>query len=155
MRCKTHGLLNFDQIYFHNLKNNTKRIKCKKCTKSYINKKYDPEKQKTRNHNSALRNRGLVIKKAYGIDNSDYNKLLLDQDYSCAICKITIADYIKKHMTKKSFRKHFDIDHCHINGRIRGLLCRACNVGIGFLKSDPAIIQQASDYLITSLKRQQ
>lgn len=38
-------------------------------------------------------------------------------------------------------------DHDHHNGRPRGLLCQRCNVGIGFLGDDPALLVNATHYL--------
>lgn len=29
------------------------------------------------------------------------------------------------------------LDHCHVTGRIRGFICRACNIGIGHAKENP------------------
>lgn len=145
--CKTHGFLNYDQVYIHFIKNNIKRIKCKKCTKSYIKKNYDPVKQKSINDKNSLRNRNTKLKKAFGVGGESYNKMLEDQNYSCFICSISIEDYIQKHIKKKSARKHFDIDHCHITGKVRGLLCHSCNVGIGFLQSNPQFMERAASYL--------
>lgn len=39
------------------------------------------------------------------------------------------------------------IDHCHITGKVRGILCPLCNKGIGLLKDDPERLLRASDYL--------
>jgi Recombination endonuclease VII len=39
------------------------------------------------------------------------------------------------------------IDHCHQSGRLRGILCRPCNVAIGLFRDDPVLIKRATDYL--------
>jgi hypothetical protein len=43
------------------------------------------------------------------------------------------------------------VDHCHITGRVRALLCQACNTGIGKLKEDPALIRKSADYVEVQL----
>jgi hypothetical protein len=42
------------------------------------------------------------------------------------------------------------IDHNHINGKVRGLLCNNCNSGIGFLRDDVKILKSAISYLSKS-----
>lgn len=39
------------------------------------------------------------------------------------------------------------IDHDHETGRIRGLLCRPCNAGLGLLGDQDTRVQLALDYL--------
>lgn len=58
------------------------------------------------------------------------------QDGLCAICKQPLTQ-----------GKHTHVDHCHQTGRVRGLLCRGCNVGLGNFQDDPALLRAAADYL--------
>ncbi|WP_308345211.1 endonuclease VII domain-containing protein [Streptomyces sp. ISL-94] len=39
------------------------------------------------------------------------------------------------------------VDHCHSTGRVRGVLCLNCNVGIGLLKDNPDCMRRAAEYL--------
>ena len=39
------------------------------------------------------------------------------------------------------------IDHCHDTNRVRGLLCKDCNLVIGWLNDDPARLRALADYL--------
>ncbi|MFE5866619.1 endonuclease VII domain-containing protein [Streptomyces virginiae] len=39
------------------------------------------------------------------------------------------------------------VDHCHKTGRVRGVLCFNCNVGLGLLKESPDRIRRAAEYL--------
>jgi hypothetical protein len=43
--------------------------------------------------------------------------------------------------------KHLGIDHDHGTGKVRGLLCRDCNQGIGRFHDNPAILRKAADYI--------
>lgn len=75
------------------------------------------------------------IKNRYGLSREDYEDLLRKQEHRCATC-----------------RKEFNIvsphvDHCHETGKVRGLLCRACNSALGFALDDPKILQALIDYL--------
>ena len=59
--------------------------------------------------------------KKFGMTPDDYNKMLEEQGHGCAICS-----------TKEPRGQgRFHIDHCHSTGKIRGLLCAKCNVGLG------------------------
>jgi hypothetical protein len=61
------------------------------------------------------------LKKKYGITDDDYDTLLASQGGRCAICSKTIGEN----------GRLLAVDHNHITGMVRGLLCRACNLGIG------------------------
>jgi hypothetical protein len=39
------------------------------------------------------------------------------------------------------------LDHCHKTGKLRGLLCSGCNLGVGIFKDDPALLYAAISYL--------
>jgi len=39
------------------------------------------------------------------------------------------------------------IDHCHETGKVRGVLCLACNTGLGNFKDDVAMLDKAKQYL--------
>ena len=78
--------------------------------------------------------------KRHGIDMTvaKYDILFKEQDACCKICKSHIDDL------KERF---FDVDHNHVNGKIRGLLCRSCNIRIGFIEKNPHLIEFDLDYL--------
>ena len=90
-----------------------------------------------RNQNRG-RYREAVLLRKYGLTMEAYNKLLRKQRGRCAICGF--AD--------QSNPQAFPVvDHCHKTGKVRGLLCRDCNRGLGFLKDQLSYVRKAAVYL--------
>lgn len=44
-------------------------------------------------------------------------------------------------------RTRLDQDHCHSTGKLRGLICRSCNLVLGHAKDSPEILTEAIEYL--------
>ena len=108
-----------------------RRRTCNPCRVEYQQKKYlDPEEVKR----AKQRARKSILKNIYGITVEIYNKMRENQKGKCAICE----SHVKKTM---------NIDHCHETGKIRGLLCWNCNIGIGYLKHNNKILSNAIKYL--------
>jgi hypothetical protein len=76
------------------------------------------------------------IQKRYGITIKDYKQLEMVQGGRCAICG-----------GPPSGRGRLHLDHNHSTGRIRGLLCSTCNVGIGGLRDSTDLLMAAVEYL--------
>lgn len=101
--------------------------RCYKCRrKEYIGNE---------NTKQRLRNRNLI--KSYGITLEEYNLLFLKQGGKCLICGIHQRD----------LKQSLNIDHEHITGNIRGLLCPDCNRGLGCFKDNKEIMKKAIKYL--------
>jgi hypothetical protein len=71
----------------------------------------------------------------YGITAEQYAEMLEGQQGLCAIC------------LRPPGKKRLHVDHCHSSGRVRGLLCDDCNLGIGKLGDDAARVTSAAAYL--------
>jgi hypothetical protein len=69
----------------------------------------------------------------YGLSLADYRALEKRQGHACAICRKATRDLC--------------IDHCHVTGRVRGLLCRSCNSALGLYADDPRRLRAALAYL--------
>lgn len=82
------------------------------------------------------------LKRRFGISLEEYDTILYSQGCCCAICGIH-RDYINEHLS---------VDHCHSSGKIRGLLCKSCNSGLGFFQDDLEIMNKALKYLTASNK---
>lgn len=73
------------------------------------------------------------IKAKYGITLDDVSLMKAKQGYCCAICFDSLNPPY--------------IDHNHRSGKIRGLLCRVCNVGLGHFRDSKALLHNAITYL--------
>ena len=93
---------------------------------------------------SRARKLALRRKSLYGLSVADVAALLAFQDGKCAICKrdITVDDPYKT-----ARRTRVSVDHNHVTGRIRGLLCPDCNRVLGMMHDDPALLRAAANYL--------
>jgi hypothetical protein len=97
-------------------------------------------------HNELVRNwsrkhpdkiRANALKYKYGLSVEDYNNLLIKQGGKCLLCgAIHPGD-----------REQFSVDHCHVTGNIRGLLCTKCNRGLGCFNDSPELLHKAAVYI--------
>lgn len=86
--------------------------RCQSCRAEY-DRKYcqkNPDK---------VQNRKLLYR--YNITLVDYRALLTFQRGRCALCDTN----------EPGGRGQFKVDHDHVTGAVRGLLCHLCNVGLG------------------------
>lgn len=82
---------------------------------------------------------GNVMKKNYGINKEEYDAMLTLQGFKCSICGTD----------KPSKRdRSFYVDHNHVTGKVRGLLCHKCNTSLAGFRENPAILIEAAKYLV-------
>ena len=81
------------------------------------------------------------LHKNYKITPSIFNEMWENQSGKCVICKQPMLPRGRK-------KSAATVDHNHETGKVRGLLCRGCNQGIGLLKDDPEVLQSAFEYLM-------
>lgn len=108
-------------------KNNPEKLK--KIYKKYSNS----EKGKIRNRRWAKKDRLL----SYGITEGILEQMKKKQNNKCAICRKIINE----------FTKDFAVDHDHKTGKVRGLLCMNCNIGLGAFRDNKIVMRKAIDYL--------
>jgi len=77
------------------------------------------------------------LKHQYNINPEYYDKLYKKQKGKCLICS--------KHQSE--LKGKLNIDHNHKTSEIRGLLCHACNNGLGCFKDDAELLVAAYNYL--------
>lgn len=67
--------------------------------------------------------RKAMLLKRYGVSPEDYDVMLAAQSGVCAICSTS---------EPQGGRKFFCVDHNHTTGRVRALLCHACNILVAY-----------------------
>ncbi len=100
------------------------------CTPGNKNSKYRNSPSQTEDYR---RNSHLMRK--YDISLERYEQMLESQCGSCAICG------------GDNEGRNLAVDHDHVTGAIRSLLCTQCNAGIGSLRDDPEVMLTAADYI--------
>ncbi len=121
-------------------------MNCEYCKKEFTTDRKDKKYCNKKCKKKASFKRGLETEygrrrhwKRWGINITfgKYNDLLKIQEGKCKICGI--------HQTE--LKQRLGVDHDHITGKIRGLLCSKCNMGLGYFKDDPKILKEAIEYL--------
>jgi len=72
------------------------------------------------------------LQKRYGITAAEADAMLEAQGGMCAICEVEPAVHV---------------DHDHVSGRVRGMLCFNCNGGLGNFRDDPLFLYAAAEYV--------
>lgn len=119
-RCCWECLRRKNRAYHHKIKDDPER------SQRYLQRRRDQRRQMS-----------------YGVTPEQYAVMLEQQQGVCAICR-----------KPETFRQPktgpiapLAVDHDHETGKVRGLLCHACNVGISRFNDDPAILAAAASYL--------
>jgi len=105
-----------------------KQCYCKDCWK-IINRERKNKKS------YFISRRRTHLKYTYNMSLEEYNKLWQEQDGKCFICG------------EESIGEMLHVDHNHKTGEIRRLLCRRCNVMVGWLESHKNIVNDVIKYL--------
>lgn len=93
---------------------------------------------KAANKESVNRKQRLrLVKALYGLSQVWYDDMIVAQEGCCALCR--------RHQS--NFKKGLGVDHDHDTGRVRELLCVACNLGLGSFGDDPTRLRLAVAYL--------
>ena len=96
---------------------------CRPCHDKVVRENRD------RNHGST---RNYLLKLRYGVTEAQVEQMVAEQGGVCAICL-------------RAEPKH--VDHDHLTGLVRHILCFKCNGGLGQFHDDPEIMRLAANYL--------
>ncbi|RAJ70314.1 recombination endonuclease VII [Streptomyces sp. Amel2xB2] len=104
---------------------------CKPCRRAKDRERY-------KNSNGAGKDKVFdhSLRHLYGINLTQYNAMLAEQEHRCALCG-----------EKPGSDRRMHVDHCHATGKIRALLCHHCNLLLGNAKDSTDRLRQAIAYL--------
>lgn len=80
--------------------------------------------------------RSQVLLRNYGLTDETHAEILASQNNVCGVCK-----------QPKTSTRDWDVDHCHNTNIVRGLLCRQCNLMLGYAKDNIETLLEGAKYL--------
>lgn len=124
--CRCKAFLDLQQFHLDRIKKDQRSSLCKACSKKRV-RNYGDTREKD------WKRIGIV-----GMTVTEYDQLMEQQGGRCSICRLE----------KQRIKRRLCVDHDHISGRIRGLLCYKCNSAIGLLNDDISLLNNAISYLL-------
>ena len=131
---------------------------CRKCTVSKpiedyhwvsgrrgrrrICKSCDYEAAVFRKKNSPPERNYSHIRRTYGIDKAGFIELVSLSGGKCMICDRELDLTTRTNQPNK-----LQIDHDHVTGKVRGILCFSCNTALGKMQDSPETLKKAARYL--------
>lgn len=77
----------------------------------------------------------------YGLTSEQYDEMSAAQNGRCAVCgHAPEGNGVSRH--------NLVVDHDHVSGKIRSLLCDFCNRGLGIFRDDPDLLLSAAMYIV-------
>jgi 2-oxoglutarate dehydrogenase complex dehydrogenase (E1) component-like enzyme len=137
VRCRTEK--DIEQFAVKRREKDGHDTRCKECINAYQRSEYQRNKRDgTIPNRETHRNQHL---KRYGMTSAQYDALYAQQNGLCAICGK------KETLTTRGVLRLLCVDHDHITGEVRGLLCSRCNVGLGAFGDTKESIEKVLRYL--------
>jgi hypothetical protein len=79
------------------------------------------------------------LRRKFGLTAEQYDAMVVAQNGVCAICH--------KPCQNKRSKGRLSVDHDHVTGKVRALLCHLCNFGVGAMRDDSMVLRAAADYV--------
>jgi hypothetical protein len=137
--CRCDDCLRADREYNQKRRAENPRVREVRSAANARRRAADPEKyrqyERARKAKRKERTADLLLMRTYQLEPGEYDRRLQEQGGGCKICG------------KPPKKRRLDVDHCHGTGKVRGLLCSACNRGIGYFGDNPDLVSAAAAYL--------
>ncbi len=96
----------------------------------------DPKRETARGRDWRAKNpdkwREYTYRYLYGLSIEEFQERNIAQESKCAICRRI---------------KPLAVDHCHKTGKVRGLLCKKCNLALGYIDDTIELAEAMKCYL--------
>jgi hypothetical protein len=112
-------------------------LRCRPCSKEI----WEENRRLEGNDPLAVRRNAKAVKRYGHAGAAFYIEKFAEQKGLCKMCNKPET------LVSNGRLENLSIDHCHITGVLRGLLCRRCNTAIGYLNDDPVLVDRAAAYL--------
>jgi hypothetical protein len=112
---------------------------CSGACVTYAYKRRHPDRVKEITKRETLNgnHRKRYLKYKYGLSLEQYDEILVKQNGVCAVCWKTPEEQVR----------NFAVDHDHVTGEIRGVICDYCNRRVIGRHRSPDLFLRASEYL--------
>ena len=111
---------------------------CRECENEANRKRYKPRPKREKKQYSSKAALIRMLMFRYNLTYEEFGNKYREQGGKCAICSES---------KPLGSVKGLNVDHCHTSGKIRGLLCRKCNTGLGQFDDNIEILENAIKYL--------
>lgn len=108
---------------------------CKLCRAEYNQKWYQENQERVlasereKYKQNPEHQRRLTLKSKFGITPAEYEVFSNNQGGVCALC-----GQLERARHQNGSVRRLAVDHDHATGHVRGLLCFACNVHVGYIE---------------------
>ena len=153
-KCSKCGEYKTDENFYR--RGTGRQTQCIQCSKASAKEWYasnpDYRKEKARvwrtenpdyvrDYRKTNRRRIYMVESArkYGITTEQFDEMFDRQGGCCGTCQKSFD------WTDKQTKPH--IDHCHLTGKVRGLLCNKCNTVLGLVEDNAEVLSNLIEYL--------
>ncbi len=88
----------------------------------------------------------LGLKSRYGLTRVERDAMLNSQGGKCKACSTSIS-FDPGDGSSNGSRDSAVVDHCHSSNRVRGILCRQCNIALGNVQDNVQTLLKLVEYL--------
>lgn len=107
----------------------------------HMSKRNEQAKAARRTADGKRREKAYRLRANYGLTHEQYDAMLSAQGGVCAICQKPETRVIRGVLMP------LPVDHDHVTGKVRALLCHRCNATIGFMDENPDRLRRMASYI--------